>query len=94
MKTRPRPQKKKPKLVEIVLEMYPDLFFGEMSQKPWKISEKGGSQACFFNVFIYNSKQRVAEGDLTNWHTLISWFKCTYSANGQVIKIQVVPRFF
>ena len=30
-----------------------------------------GSQACFFQVFNYNSKQRVAEGDMTNWHTLM-----------------------
>jgi len=34
VKTRPRPKQKLPKLVEIVPDMYPDLFFGDMSSKP------------------------------------------------------------
>ena len=67
MKTRHRPKTKLSKLVEIVPDMDPDLIFCDMFCEPLKISEK---VASFFQGFIYNSKQRVAEGDVIQWHTL------------------------
>ena len=74
VKTRPRPKTKLPKLVKIVPDMYPDLFFGDMSRKPLKVSEKLVHRPAFSkDLFITPNKgwQRVAEGDMTNWHTLM-----------------------
>ena len=47
MKTRPRPKTKLPKLVEIFPDMYQNLFFGDISWKPLKISEKGVHMPAF-----------------------------------------------
>ena len=81
---------KLPKLVEIVWDMYPDLFFGEMSWKPLKISEKGVHRPVFSKYsFITPSRgwQWVAVGDMTNW------FKCTYCVNGQVATFKMCHDF-
>ena len=70
LKTRPRPKTKLPKLVEIVPDMYPDLLLKTFK----KISEKGVHRPAFSNyLFITPSRgwQRVAEGNMTNWHTLM-----------------------
>ena len=50
MKTRPRPEKKLPKLVEIVPDMYPDLLFGDVSLKPSKNREKGVHMPAFSSI--------------------------------------------
>ena len=74
MKTRPRPKTKLPTLVEIVLDMYPDLLFGDMSGKPLKISEKGVHRPAFSKYSVITPSrgwQWVAVGDKTNWHTLM-----------------------
>ena len=60
--------------MEIVQDMYPDLYFGDMSGKPCKISEKGVHRPAFsMYSFITPSRgwQRVVEGDMTECHTLM-----------------------
>ena len=90
MKSKRRPQTKLPKLVEIVSDMYPDHFFGDMSWKPLRFSEKGVHWPAFSNYsFITLSRgwHRVAQGDMTNWHTFIQevpWFCIsTYTQKGR-----------
>ena len=73
MKTWPRPKTKLLKLVEIVPDMYPDLFFSGMSWKPLEITEKWVHRPAFFKDSFRTSSrgfQRVAEGDVIKWHTL------------------------
>ena len=70
MKTRPRPITKSPKLVQIVPT---DLLFCDMSYKPLKISERGVQRPAFSNNSFKTSStglQRVAEVDVTKWHSL------------------------
>ena len=69
MKSRARPKTKLPKLVEMVPDMYPDLFFGDMFGKPLQISEKGVHRPAFFKYSCITPNrgwQSVAEGDRTN----------------------------
>ena len=65
--------KTRPKLVEIVPDMYPDLLFWDMSFKPQKINEKVLHYLAFYkDSFLTPSRglQRVAEGDVITWNTL------------------------
>ena len=84
MKTRPRPNTKLPKVAEIGPDMYSHLFFWWHVLKTFKNQQKRGQQACFFQVFIKNSKQRVAEGG-SGWH-----YKLAYSHGSNA---PVVPMF-
>ena len=91
MNIRPRPKTKLPKLVEIVLNMYPDLLFGDMSWKPLKISEKGVHRPSFSKYsFITPSRgwHRVAQGDVTSWHTLKVQMNLLYQQSGAYIQEQ------
>ena len=66
MKTRPRPNIKLPKLVEIVPHMYSDLLLCDMSGKPLKNSEKVVHRPAFSKDLLITPSigwQRVAEGD-------------------------------
>ena len=85
MKTRPRPITKLPKLVEIVPDMYPDLIFGDMSWKPLKISEKGFTGLLFPSIHGWIQAEGGRAVQRVTWLTgILSWFKCTYCANGQM----------
>ena len=89
MKTRPRPKTKLPKLVEIVPDMYPDLLFDNMSCNPLQISEKGVHRPVFSKYsFITPSRgwQRVAVGDMTNWHTLMVQMHLLCQRSGDYIQ--------
>ena len=91
---RPLPKTKLPKLVEIVPDMYPDLLFVDMSRKPLKISEKGVHMPPFSKYsFITPSRgwHRVAQGDMTNWHTLRVQMHLLCQQSGDYI--QEVPWF-
>ena len=54
--------------------MYPDLFLGDMSWKPLKISEKRVHRPAFSKysfIPLRRGWQRVAQGEITNWHTFM-----------------------
>ena len=89
MKTSPRAKTKL--LVEIVPDMYLDLFVCEMSWKPPKISEKGVHRPTFFlskYSLITSSRgwQWVSVGDMTNWHTLMVQMKLLCQRSGDYIQ--------
>ena len=70
MKSRLDPKPNYPNLWKLFLICILTFFFARFLVNRLKSVKKWFSSILFFRGYIYNSKQRVAEGDLINWHTL------------------------
>ena len=69
--------------------MYPDLLFGGMSLKPLKISEKRVHRPVFSKYSFINPSRgwhRVAQGDMTNGHTLMVQMHVLCQQSGDYIE--------